>query len=84
MGSMRIAPWADNIRAIDLMWILHIVPTRIAFFEQVWEVQLWKANPKNPEERLLVSSSRVSLLSNMPVPEHARDVDKVIKKYAKL
>ncbi|PKI43059.1 1,4-dihydroxy-2-naphthoyl-CoA thioesterase 1-like [Punica granatum] len=51
---------------------------------QVWEVQLWKANPQNPKERLLVSSSRVTLLCNMPVPERAKDVDKIIKKYAKL
>ncbi|KAK4767223.1 hypothetical protein SAY86_014973 [Trapa natans] len=51
---------------------------------QVWEVQLWKANSNNPGERMLVSSSRVTLLCNMPVPEHAKDVDKIIKQFAKL
>lgn len=61
--------------------------TRIAFFalsEQVWEVQLWKANPWNPQERLLVSSARIALLCNMPIPEHAKGADKIVKKYAKL
>lgn len=51
---------------------------------QVWEVQLWKVNPQNSESKSLVSSSRVTLLSNMPVPEHLKDADKNLKKYAKL
>ncbi|XP_042475327.1 1,4-dihydroxy-2-naphthoyl-CoA thioesterase 1-like [Macadamia integrifolia] len=51
---------------------------------QVWDVQLWKIDPSNSEGKILVSSSRVTLLSNMPVPEHAKDVGVTLKKYAKL
>ncbi|KAI4370212.1 hypothetical protein MLD38_018582 [Melastoma candidum] len=51
---------------------------------QVWEVKLWKVDPVNSESKSLISSSRVTLLCNMPVPENAKDADKVLRKYAKL
>ncbi|KAF7113234.1 hypothetical protein RHSIM_RhsimUnG0146700 [Rhododendron simsii] len=51
---------------------------------QVWEVQLYKADPSNLESKHLISSSRVTLLCNMPVPEHAKEAGENLKKYAKL
>ncbi|KAI4303049.1 hypothetical protein MLD38_038728 [Melastoma candidum] len=51
---------------------------------QVWEVKLWKVDAANTENKSLISSSRVTLLCNMPVPENAKDADKVLRKYAKL
>ncbi|XP_043725134.1 1,4-dihydroxy-2-naphthoyl-CoA thioesterase 1-like [Telopea speciosissima] len=51
---------------------------------QVWEVQLWKIDPSNSGGKALISSSRVTLLCNMPVPEHAKDIGQNLKKYAKL
>lgn len=51
---------------------------------QVWEVILWKRDPSKAESRTLIASSRVTLLSNMEVPEHAKDASEPLKKYAKL
>ncbi|KAK6913596.1 Thioesterase domain [Dillenia turbinata] len=54
---------------------------------QVWEVQPWKIDPTVSESigrRSLVSSSRVTLLSNLPVPDNAKDAGESLKKYAKL
>ncbi|KAF8392748.1 hypothetical protein HHK36_023097 [Tetracentron sinense] len=53
---------------------------RVSVFEKVWEVQLWKINPSTSGSRELTSSSRVTLLSNMPVPENARDAAEPLKK----
>ncbi|XP_061991758.1 1,4-dihydroxy-2-naphthoyl-CoA thioesterase 1-like [Rosa rugosa] len=51
---------------------------------QVWEVRLSKMDPSNSDIKSLVSSSRVTLLCNMHVPEHAKDAGQALKKYAKL
>ncbi|KAK7858127.1 1,4-dihydroxy-2-naphthoyl-CoA thioesterase 1 [Quercus suber] len=51
---------------------------------EVWEVRLWKIDPSNSQSKSLVSSSRVTLLSNMAVPEHANEAGEKLKKYAKL
>ncbi|KAL6990200.1 1,4-dihydroxy-2-naphthoyl-CoA thioesterase 1 [Sarracenia purpurea var. burkii] len=59
-------------------------PVNVGRTIQVWEVRLYKVDPSNMERKDLISSSRVTLLSNMPVPEHAKDVGEKLKKYAKL
>ncbi|KAL2327592.1 hypothetical protein Fmac_021019 [Flemingia macrophylla] len=51
---------------------------------QVWEVRIWKIDPSNSQDRSLVSSSRVTLLSNMPVPDHLKDASQALKKFARL
>ncbi|KAG2726648.1 hypothetical protein I3843_01G119700 [Carya illinoinensis] len=51
---------------------------------QVWEVQFWKVDPSNSQNKSLVASSRVTLLCNMPVPENAKNASDALKKYARL
>ncbi|KAB1213714.1 hypothetical protein CJ030_MR5G004857 [Morella rubra] len=51
---------------------------------QVWEVRLWKIDPSNSQSKSLVSSSRVTLLCNMGVPEDAKDVAETIRRHARL
>ncbi|XP_028779870.1 1,4-dihydroxy-2-naphthoyl-CoA thioesterase 1 [Neltuma alba] len=59
-------------------------PVSIGKTIQVWEVQLWKTDPSKPTDRILVSSSRLTVISNMPVPEHAKANVLRVKKHAKL
>ncbi|XP_059636420.1 1,4-dihydroxy-2-naphthoyl-CoA thioesterase 1 [Cornus florida] len=59
-------------------------PLNVGKTIQVWEVKLYKTEPSNSERSCLISSSRVTLLSNMRVPEHAKDAGENLKKYAKL
>ncbi|KAB2625066.1 hypothetical protein D8674_016726 [Pyrus ussuriensis x Pyrus communis] len=59
-------------------------PVNVGKTIQVWEATIWKIDPSNSNIKTIVSSSRVTLLSNMPVPEHAKDAGEMLKKYAKL
>ncbi|KAG8371937.1 hypothetical protein BUALT_Bualt12G0014700 [Buddleja alternifolia] len=51
---------------------------------QVWEVRLFKGDPSNSETKTLISSSRVTLLCNLPVPDTLKDASQNLKRYAKL
>ncbi|KAK1322916.1 hypothetical protein QJS10_CPA02g00132 [Acorus calamus] len=51
---------------------------------QVWEVQLWRVDPVSSKKGSLLASSRVSFVSNMPVPEHCKDAGESIRRHAKL
>ncbi|CAL5431792.1 unnamed protein product [Camellia sinensis] len=59
-------------------------PINVGKTIQVWEVRLYKVDPSNSESRYLISSSRCTLLTNMPVPEHAKNATANLRKYAKL
>ncbi|CAA7048144.1 unnamed protein product [Microthlaspi erraticum] len=50
---------------------------------QVWEVKLWKTT-QGSENRTLISSSRVTLLCNLPVPDHLKYASDPLKLAAKL
>ncbi|XP_048628330.1 1,4-dihydroxy-2-naphthoyl-CoA thioesterase 1 isoform X1 [Brassica napus] len=50
---------------------------------QVWEVKLWKSR-NDSENKTLISSSRVTLLCNLPTPGHAKNVSDPLKMISKL
>nr|CAD1840337.1 unnamed protein product [Ananas comosus var. bracteatus] len=59
-------------------------PLHVGRSTQVWEVRLWKMDPSTMEKGVLISSSRVTLLSDLPVPENSKNAGDALKKYAKL
>ncbi|KAL4643698.1 hypothetical protein ACB092_02G110700 [Castanea dentata] len=59
-------------------------PINVGKTMQVWEVKLWNIDPSNSQRISLVALSRVTLLSNVPMPEHLIDDAERIRKYAKL
>ncbi|XP_027352959.1 1,4-dihydroxy-2-naphthoyl-CoA thioesterase 1-like [Abrus precatorius] len=59
-------------------------PLNVGKTLQVWEVKLWKIDPSNSKKRILISSSRVTLLCNMRVPDNAKDAGDRLRKHAKL
>lgn len=61
-----------------------ILLTQRWFPDKLWEVKLWKIEPSASKKRVLIASSRVTLMSNLPVPENAKDAGESLKKLAKL
>lgn len=59
-------------------------PLNVGKSIHVWEVNLWKNNSLILGERILISTSRVTIKTNMPLPKNVKDADVIIKKYAKL
>ncbi|XP_071733377.1 1,4-dihydroxy-2-naphthoyl-CoA thioesterase 1-like isoform X1 [Rutidosis leptorrhynchoides] len=76
----------NHIKSVDLgdLVFSEAVPVQVGRTVQVWEVKMWKIDPLNSETRSLVSSSRVTLLSGLPVPNDAVNAVQNLKKYAKL
>lgn len=64
--------------------VAQATPLSVGRTIQVWEVQLWKTNPSNQKSKTMISSSRVTLVCNMPVPDNAKDAGDKLRHYAKL
>lgn len=75
-----------HLKRANLGDLIHAeaTPLNIGKTIQVWEVRLSKVDPANTDAISLVSSSRVTLLCNMPVPQHAKNAADNLRKYAKL
>ncbi|GAB2294196.1 1,4-dihydroxy-2-naphthoyl-CoA thioesterase 1, variant 2 [Dionaea muscipula] len=56
-------------------------PFNIGRTLQVWEVNLWKLDRSNTKNKTLISSSKVTLLCNMDVPNHAKDAKEALLKH---
>ncbi|KAK8939647.1 hypothetical protein KSP40_PGU012244 [Platanthera guangdongensis] len=78
----------NHIRAARLGELVQIEATPIQKGKtiQVWEVQLWKADPSTSGAKkiALVSTSRVTLLSNLPSSKEMKGFEDIVKQYAKL
>ncbi|CAJ1830201.1 unnamed protein product [Sphenostylis stenocarpa] len=59
-------------------------PVNVGKTIQVWEVRMWKLDPSNKQKKYLTSSSRVTILCNMPVPDNAKDAGDKLRKHARL
>ncbi|PIN10286.1 HGG motif-containing thioesterase [Handroanthus impetiginosus] len=67
----------------DLL-VAEATPVSVGKSIQVWEVHIWKCDPSNSENKTLIASSKVTLRSNLPMPENKTDAAQNLRKYAKL
>ena len=54
----------------------------LKFDWKVWEVKLWKMDPSTGEKGPQIAESRVTLLSNLPLPEEHKNAGDALRKYA--
>lgn len=88
-GFQRIAGIqlsTNHVRPVQLGDVVYAEATPVSIGKtiQVWEVQLWKTDPSKSKDKVLVSSSIMTLMCNIPVPEHAKANITRLRKHAKL
>lgn len=83
----------NHIKSAELgdLVLAEATPLSLGKTVQVWEVKLWKVTltasagaSSGSEKRVLIATSRVTLLCNLPVPETLKDAGVNLKKYSKL
>uniref|UniRef100_A0ACD5W692 Uncharacterized protein n=1 Tax=Avena sativa TaxID=4498 RepID=A0ACD5W692_AVESA len=77
INHLRPARLGDRIEA-------KAIPIQVGRNIQVWEVQIWLMDPSTSERKDVVSTARVTILTNMSTPEKMKSYEESVKKYAKL
>lgn len=77
INHLKPAKLGDLVQAVA-------TPINVGNNIQVWEVRLWKVDPSNSQIKSMVSSSTVTIVCNMPVPDHAKPAGEILKMLAKL
>ncbi|PWZ45631.1 1,4-dihydroxy-2-naphthoyl-CoA thioesterase 1 [Zea mays] len=57
-------------------------PVQLGRKIQVWEVQIWRIDPSTSERKDLVSTARVTLLTNLPTPEKMKSFEQGLKNFS--
>ncbi|KAJ6791645.1 1,4-dihydroxy-2-naphthoyl-CoA thioesterase 1 [Iris pallida] len=58
-------------------------PVQVGKTIQVWQVQIWRTNP-SLKKKVLLSTSKITLVSNLHASEKMKGYEETVKKYAKL
>ncbi|KMS98620.1 hypothetical protein BVRB_3g070180 [Beta vulgaris subsp. vulgaris] len=76
----------DHMKSVQLgdLVLAQATPLSSGRTIQVWEVRLWKGDASSMKSEYLISSARVTLVCNLPVPNHLKDASQPFRKYAKL
>ncbi|KAL5981705.1 1,4-dihydroxy-2-naphthoyl-CoA thioesterase 1 [Asimina triloba] len=78
INHLNAAELGDDVEA-------EAVPVKVGkTIQKLWEVTLWKIDPSAAGKRILVASSRITVLCNLPMPDHAREAVEKLKMHAKL
>ncbi|KAG2536028.1 1,4-dihydroxy-2-naphthoyl-CoA thioesterase 1-like [Panicum virgatum] len=74
INHFRSAALGDTVLA-------RAAPVHVGRSTQVWEVKLWKMDPSTGEKGPQIAESRVTLLSNLPLPEEHKNAGDALRKY---
>ncbi|KAJ6430836.1 hypothetical protein OIU84_018358 [Salix udensis] len=91
-GLQRVAGIQLSINHVESAHLGDLIlaeatPFSIGKTVQVWDVRIWKlSDPSSHTEssKSMVSSSRVTLICNLPVPGHAKEATENLRTHAKL
>lgn len=76
----------NHIKAALLGDIVEVeaLPIQAGKTIQVWEAKLWRIHPSASGRKILLSVSKVTLVSNLPASDDMKGYEETVRKYAKL